>query len=526
MAIRKLILVTCLSSIIFPDVATATESYRSHDGKFEQKIIVQPFEVMESFHSHFMNSLAIFLSQYYKVSVIAEETHMFTTKHISGIQDLQFIQYQASKLLHQPVMMNIKDDGQLPIKIIQHIKTKGEEIMRMRYSDPGLMNTLKGGNYSLLIYNSMDYGTAALCQHIDIPCIQVITSGTGGVHNPYSLELVNSMPYMLTEFTELNSLGKRIVNTMFYLFDHYLRVLYFYPGIANIAKEVGLFKQNDNIDYLKFAAETPHSTFIYTNNAIDCHTDLPASYIRVGGALLSNNQLEKSFQTLMDRSIDGVILIAFGRGATIITQQTVRLMIEVFGKLNHTVLWSAGSQIEAFGNTSDIPSNVYIFKSLPQNALLAHPNMHLFVTHCGQGSTTEAIYHGVPILATPLRMDQKTNAVRLTKQLGMGIEADIHSLTAGELYSKIKHILSTSEYKTNAIMASHAFRQCDRYPELNILNTITDAIHSLPKESSSGARPRHWLRIISIDVLLVFLSFLVFVVACLLKLCSMRRHKT
>ena len=522
MATSRFKLLLCLTAAILESATMCTSDVENQ----QPRILLQPFEVMQSFHSHFMNSLAVFLSSYYEVSVISEENHRFTTRHISDNKDLNFIKYQTLRKTYQPVMMDIKDDGQLPMKVIQDIKSKGEEIMRMRYSDAGLLKTVREGNYSLLIYNSMDYGTAAVCQFLDIPCIQVITSGMGSVHNPYSLELVNSVPYMLSEYTDLNSLSKRIVNTLFYLSDHYMRTLYFYPGVVSVARDIGLFDRNtaDSIDYLTMAAETPVSSLIYTNNAADCHATLPSSYVRIGGALLSNTTLEREFQTIMDRSIDGVIVVAFGRGAGTFNQHTLRLMIKVFGKLNHTVLWSIGSQMEVFKDTYTIPPNVYLFNSIPQNALLAHPNTQLLVTHSGQGSTTEAIYHGVPILATPLRMDQKTNAKKLTKLLGMGLTLDIRALMAQELYTKIQHILSTNEYKTNAIMASHAFRQCDRYPERNILNTIKDAINS-PVNINSDRKPKHWVQLISVDVLIIFSSLPVIVFLCLVKCCTIRQKK-
>jgi hypothetical protein len=43
---------------------------------------------------------------------------------------------------------------------------------------------------------------------------------------------------------------------------------------------------------------------------------------------------------------------------------------------------------------------------VPQTAVLAHVNLECFITHCGQGAVSEALQHGVPIVAYPLFMDQ------------------------------------------------------------------------------------------------------------------------
>merc|ERR1712176_20527 len=43
---------------------------------------------------------------------------------------------------------------------------------------------------------------------------------------------------------------------------------------------------------------------------------------------------------------------------------------------------------------------------VPQKAVLAHVNLECFITHCGQGAVSEALQHGVPIVAYPFFHDQ------------------------------------------------------------------------------------------------------------------------
>jgi hypothetical protein len=43
---------------------------------------------------------------------------------------------------------------------------------------------------------------------------------------------------------------------------------------------------------------------------------------------------------------------------------------------------------------------------VPQRAVLAHVNIECFITHCGQGAVSEALQHGVPIVAYPFFHDQ------------------------------------------------------------------------------------------------------------------------
>lgn len=498
---------SCLIAVI---LSTSIHSSYGHE-HHHAKILIQPFEVMDSFHSHFMDSLTLFLTNYYDVTLMAEEK---TAAGIRSYINVKYLTYQG------PTAKLIVDDQSLsPITIVRKVKSKTEEVMRARYGSPAMLDTIKAGNYSLFIYNSMDYGSAAVCQYLDIPCIQVITSGTGSVHNPLSLELMNSVPYMLTEYSDLHSMGKRLVNTLFYLSDHYMRTLYFYPGMVNVVKEAGLLKAHEGGNFLSMAANIPDSTLIYTNNALDCCAKLPPSYSRVGGAFLSNTRLEPWYQALMDGAIDGVVVVAFGKAAHIVGDDSLKMMLETFSMLNQTVLWALGGKANVFNTIKDFPSNVHITKSLPQNALLAHPNTHLLITHGGHGSTTEAIYHGIPIVAIPFAMDQKTNAKSLADNLGMGVVIDSQTLTADQILSTITHTLRTDTYKSHAMMASHRFRQCEPYPERNILDAIHRSIHSAKYPGHSN-RVKHWILLLSWDVLFVFIVTPFLLVISMQKLCS------
>ncbi|PIN22180.1 UDP-glucuronosyl and UDP-glucosyl transferase [Handroanthus impetiginosus] len=58
----------------------------------------------------------------------------------------------------------------------------------------------------------------------------------------------------------------------------------------------------------------------------------------------------------------------------------------------------------------------------PQMAVLAHPAVGGFVSHCGWNSILESVWCGVPIAAWPLSAEQQANAFELVKEFGMAIE--------------------------------------------------------------------------------------------------------
>ena len=61
---------------------------------------------------------------------------------------------------------------------------------------------------------------------------------------------------------------------------------------------------------------------------------------------------------------------------------------------------------------------------MPQNDILGHPQLKLFMTHGGSNSVHEAAYHGVPMLVTPLWGDQFGFADKV-KTAGFGESMDI-----------------------------------------------------------------------------------------------------
>lgn len=75
-----------------------------------------------------------------------------------------------------------------------------------------------------------------------------------------------------------------------------------------------------------------------------------------------------------------------------------KLFLNVFSQLKQQVIWKWETE-----TMPNLPANVKLTKWAPQQDLLGHKDIKMFMTHCGGGSTEEAIYHGVPLLGFPVR---------------------------------------------------------------------------------------------------------------------------
>lgn len=87
------------------------------------------------------------------------------------------------------------------------------------------------------------------------------------------------------------------------------------------------------------------------------------------------------------------------------------------------------------------PDNVFINKWLPQDDILAHPNLKVFISHCGLGSVVEAKFHGVPIVGIPLGIDQNGNVDSIIKE-GWAEKVQIETLNEIELETALRKVLN------------------------------------------------------------------------------------
>lgn len=71
---------------------------------------------------------------------------------------------------------------------------------------------------------------------------------------------------------------------------------------------------------------------------------------------------------------------------------------------------------------------------------IAHPKVLAFFSHCGLLSTTEAIYHGTPVVGMPVLGDQPANAAAI-EESGLGVQIQIHELSKENLLEKFKVVL-------------------------------------------------------------------------------------
>ncbi|XP_022815547.1 UDP-glucuronosyltransferase 2B15-like [Spodoptera litura] len=156
--------------------------------------------------------------------------------------------------------------------------------------------------------------------------------------------------------------------------------------------------------------------------AIGNAVPLPPSYKHIGGYHIDDEvkPLPENLKKILDNSKNGVIYFSMGSNlkSKDLPDELKKGLLEVFGGLKQTVLWKFEE------NLPNQPKNVHIVQWAPQQSLLAHPNLKLFVTHGGLLSLTEAVHFGVPVIAIPVFADQFLNANQIQHK-GIGEKLDL-----------------------------------------------------------------------------------------------------
>lgn len=184
--------------------------------------------------------------------------------------------------------------------------------------------------------------------------------------------------------------------------------------------------------------------------------------IEVGGLHIPKNvpKLPRDLQVFIDEAEHGVIYFSMGveLKAKDLPAETLEIFVETFKSIPQHVIWKFEGK--PFKN---LPQNVYMAKFLPQQAILAHPNVKSFICHGGMLSIIEAAYYGTPLLGFPIYYDQFRNFEVLVDD-GMALVMNINSFSGEDLKRSIDSLIYNPTFSENALAISQRFRDRPMHP--------------------------------------------------------------
>ncbi|RWR87783.1 UDP-glycosyltransferase 85K11 [Cinnamomum micranthum f. kanehirae] len=125
-----------------------------------------------------------------------------------------------------------------------------------------------------------------------------------------------------------------------------------------------------------------------------------------------------------------VIYVNFGSRTVSTPQQLIEFAWGIANS-NHPFLWVIRPDLVMGGHTilpqdlmDEIEERGMLVSWCPQEDVLAHPSISLFLTRCGWNSTLESISYGVPMLCWPFFADQQTNCRYACYEWGVSMVID------------------------------------------------------------------------------------------------------
>jgi len=183
---------------------------------------------------------------------------------------------------------------------------------------------------------------------------------------------------------------------------------------------------------------------------------VPAA-IEIGGIQIKDkpDPLPKNLEKFLGNATHGAILLSLGSNVqgSHIKADTVKKIFSVLSNLKQRVIW----KWEDLDKTPGKSDNILYSRWLPQDDILAHPSVKLFINHAGKGGISEAQYHGKPMLSLPVFGDQPGNAHAMVKS-GFGLTLSLLTLEEEPFRAAVLEILSNPKYSQRVVKFSSLYR--------------------------------------------------------------------
>ena len=319
-----------------------------------------------------------------------------------------------------------------------------------------LVKSLQDAKYDMVLTDPANGGGVMLAHYLGLPLVfNARWTAHGEAHFAIAPSPLSYVPLSPSELTDQMTFFDRVTNMVFYFTRMHLYKQIVGPHYSALSSRYfgstdyfPLFQAADLwLMRVDFVFEFPRPTMpnVVYMGGFQCKPAKPLP-----------QHLEEFVQSSGEH---GVIVMSLG---TLIAELPLDLADEIaatFAKLPQKVIWRyKGDRPASLGN------NTLIVDWMPQNDLLGHPKIKLFVAHGGTNGLQEAIYHGVPVVGLPIFFDQYDNLLRLKERGGAKI-LTLNAVDKDDNFLKaIQEVLNEPSYRMNMQRLSRLHRDTPMKP--------------------------------------------------------------
>uniref|UniRef100_A0A182YRJ6 UDP-glycosyltransferases domain-containing protein n=1 Tax=Anopheles stephensi TaxID=30069 RepID=A0A182YRJ6_ANOST len=328
-----------------------------------------------------------------------------------------------------------------------------------------------------------------------------------GLITPWSF-----VPHFMLQYDDRMSITERAYNVFLSVWAAYNRKFHYMPEQTKLAmKYFGAASPNKMLPSLEELER--NVSVVLANNHIISSRPRPRinGMIDIAGVHIRKpKELPAVVKDFLDSSPTGVIYINFGTflRSSGMPPETLAVFLSLFRTLpQYSFLWKWEAD-----TIPGLPPNVLLQRWLPQNDVLAHPNVKLFVSHGGIFGTQESIYWARPILFVPFYGDQHGNALKF-ERAGIGLTLQIINVTVEDFRGKIERMLQRAEFQQAANRLSAIFRDNPTDPLEEATFWIEYVVrHRGASHLKSAAVHMPWYQYLLLDILSLTLLVVAIVV--------------
>ncbi|KAL3289118.1 hypothetical protein HHI36_003558 [Cryptolaemus montrouzieri] len=343
----------------------------------------------------------------------------------------------------------------------------------------------------------------ALPHYLKAPTIIYSSMSSNPINNKYVAN--PSLPYAtgLAKNGFFARLNFVTLNVVIYVIE-----AYFLAPLQNRINE----KYLPDVPPIEVLNKNVSLVLINSHYAIEGPRPYVPNMVQIGGFHTREvKKLPENLQTYLDSAKDGAILFSMGTNVKLsknLQRNQLDAIMSGLGKVAPIKV--------LFKSEIDIPSapeNVLVSNWLPQNDILAHPNLKVFISHGGLAGTTEAVYHGVPMLGIPFFADQKFNIGSMS-EVGLAVTLDVDRITEQTFYAALEELLTNPTYSTNAKKRSSLLKN---QPVSSLQKAIWWIEHIIEYKGGEHLRnvgmELEWYHLYMVDVMAFFLALILVVLA-------------
>jgi UDP:flavonoid glycosyltransferase YjiC (YdhE family) len=157
-------------------------------------------------------------------------------------------------------------------------------------------------------------------------------------------------------------------------------------------------------------------------------------------------------QWLDKREPKSIVYVNYG-SVTVMTEHHLKEFAWGLANSKHPFLWIVRPDV-VIGDSANLPEDFLeetrdrglLVSWCPQEQVLSHPSIGVFLTHCGWNSTLESICSGVPIICWLFFAEQQTNCRYACTTWGIGMEIN-HDVKRDEIEALVKEVMEGDKGK-------------------------------------------------------------------------------